>query len=138
MAFLLSSLEEARVRVVERRFDAKETIYISGDPDQHLYFVTEGVIKLYKGYGGHEEAIVTLLEEGNAFDEPAPHTRGAHRDAAEATPACRVAVVGKAASEHHMQHDPGYALALLVTYAQWAQRHERAMGGWSREGSGLG
>jgi CRP/FNR family cyclic AMP-dependent transcriptional regulator len=127
VAFVLSSLEEAGVRVAERRFEAGETIYIHGDPDQHLYFLAEGVVKLYKVYGGHKQVIVTLLEEGNLFGEPAPQSRGAHRDSAEAAVACRIAVVGKAALEHHVRRDPRYALALIVAYAHWAQRHERAM-----------
>jgi CRP/FNR family transcriptional regulator len=98
-----------------------------GDPDRHLYFVTEGVVKLYKSYGGHKEAIVTLLEEGNVFGEPAPQPGGAHRDSAQAASACRIGVVAKATLQHHVQRDPGCALALLATYAQWVQRHERAM-----------
>src|SRR5919202_354657 len=65
VAFLLSSLEKAGVQMAVRYFEAKETIYIPGDPDRRLYFVTEGVVKLYKSYAGHKEAIVTLLEEGN-------------------------------------------------------------------------
>jgi CRP-like cAMP-binding protein len=51
VAFVLSSLEKAGMPIAERRFEAEETIYIRGDPDQHLYFVSEGVIKLYKSYG---------------------------------------------------------------------------------------
>jgi len=35
-------------------------------------------------------------------------------------------VVSKAALERYVQRDPRCALALLVAYAQWAQRHERA------------
>ena len=116
---MLSSLEEAGARVAERSFEAEETIYIRGDPDRHLYFLTEGVVKLYKSYGGHKEAIVTLLEEGNIFGEPAPRSRGAHRDSAQAASACRIGVVAKATLQHHVQRDPGCALALLATYAQW-------------------
>jgi hypothetical protein len=63
VAFLLASLEEAGVRVVERRFEVGQTIYVRGNPARHLYVVTEGVVKLYKGYGEHKEAIVTLLEK---------------------------------------------------------------------------
>jgi CRP-like cAMP-binding protein len=65
VAFVLSSLEKAGIPIAERRFEAGETIYIRGEPDRYLYFVTEGVIKLYKSYRGHKEAIVTMLEEGN-------------------------------------------------------------------------
>jgi CRP/FNR family cyclic AMP-dependent transcriptional regulator len=127
VAFFLSSLEKAGVQVAVRCFKARETIYIRGDPDRHLYFVTEGVVKLYKTYWGHKEAIVTLLEEGNIFGEPGPRSGGAHRDSAEAASACRVAAVGKVALAQHVQRDPRCSLALLVAYAQWVQRNERAM-----------
>jgi CRP/FNR family cyclic AMP-dependent transcriptional regulator len=119
-------LEEAGVRVSHRRFEAKEVIYTFGEPDLYLYFLTEGTLKLHKPYAGHKEAIVCLLEEGSVFGEPAPRSGGAHRDSAIAAAACRVAAVDKAALELHVQRDPKCALALLVAYAQWAQRHERA------------
>jgi CRP/FNR family transcriptional regulator, cyclic AMP receptor protein len=127
VAFVLSSLEVAGVPMAERRLEFGESIYGRGDPDRHLYFLVEGVVKLYKGYRVHKEAIVTLLEEGNVFGEPAPHSEGIHRDSAEAASACRVAAVGKVALEQHVQQDSRCALALLVAYAQWVQRHERAM-----------
>jgi CRP/FNR family cyclic AMP-dependent transcriptional regulator len=107
--------------------EAGETIYVRGDPDRHLCFLAEGVVKLYMGYRGHKEVVVTLLEEGNVFGEPAPRPEGVHHDSAEAASTCRVAVVGKATLEHHVQRDPGCALALRVAYAQRVQRHERAM-----------
>lgn len=125
--FALSSLKEAGTRVSERRFEAGEAIYTRGDPDRYLYFLTEGVLKLYKRYGDHKEAIVTLLGEGNVFGEPTPQARGTHRDSAEAATRSRVAAVGKAALEHHLRRDPGCALALLIAYAQWVQRRERTI-----------
>jgi CRP-like cAMP-binding protein len=75
---LLWSLEEAKVRIAERRYEAGETIYSRGEPDRYLYFLTKGVLKIYKSYGGHKEAIVTLLEEGNVFGEPAPRSERAY------------------------------------------------------------
>ncbi len=110
--------------VTQRRFEAGATIYSRGDSDRNLYFLTEGVVTLYKRYAGHKEAIVALLEEGSILGEPTPRTGSTHRDSAAA---CRIAVVSKAALEHHVQRDPRCALALMVAYAQWAQRHERAM-----------
>src|SRR5215217_7375444 len=85
------------------------------------------MVKLYMGYRGHKEVVVTLLEEGDVFGEPAPRPEGVLHDSAEAASTCRVAVVGKAALEHHVQRDPRCALALRVAYAQRVQRHERAM-----------
>jgi CRP/FNR family transcriptional regulator, cyclic AMP receptor protein len=127
MAFVLSSLAGAGVRMAERRLEAGEAVYGRGDPDRNLFFLVEGVIKLYKSHRGHKEAIVTLLEEGNVFGEPAPRSEGVHRDSAEAASACRVTVVSKTALEHHVRRDPGCAVALLIAYAQWVQCHERAM-----------
>jgi CRP/FNR family transcriptional regulator, anaerobic regulatory protein len=125
VAFVLSSLEKAGIPIAERRFEAEETIYIRGDPAQYLYFVTEGVIKLYKSYGGHKEAIVALLEEGNVFGVPDLRARSAHCDSAEAVVRSRIAIVDKFALGEHVRRDPKCALALLIVYAQWVQRRER-------------
>jgi CRP/FNR family transcriptional regulator len=125
--FVLSSLRAARVRTAERCLRAGETIYDRGDPDRHLYFHAEGVVKLYKTYGGHKEVIVTLLEGGNIFGEPAPRPEGVHRDSAEAASLCRVVVVNKGALEQHVRRDLRCTLALRVAYAQWVQRQQRAM-----------
>jgi CRP-like cAMP-binding protein len=122
---LLWSLEEAKVRIAERRYQAGQTIYYRGEPDRYLYFLTEGVLKIYKSYGGHKEAIVTLLEEGNVFGVPDLRARSAHRDSAEAVVRSRIAAVDKVALGEHVRRDPKCALALLIVYSQWVQRRER-------------
>jgi CRP-like cAMP-binding protein len=125
IAFVLWSLEEAKVRIAERRYQAGETIYSRGEPERYLYFLTEGVLKIYKSYGGHKEVIVALLEESNVFGVPDLRARGAHCDSAEAVLRSRIAVVEKVALAEHMRRDPKCALALLIVYAQWLQRRER-------------
>src|ERR687898_190578 len=125
VAFVLWSLEEAKVRIAERRYEAGETIYYRGEPDRYLYFLTEGVLKIYKSYGGHKEAIVTLLEEGNVFGVPDLRARSAHRDSAQAVVRSRIAAADKVALVHHVRRDPKCALALLIVYAQWVQRREQ-------------
>jgi len=120
-------LEEAKVRIAERRYEAGQTIYSRGEPDRYLYFLTEGVLKIYKSYGGHKEAIVALLEEGNVFGVPDLRARGAHCDSAEAVVRSRIAVVDKVALGDHVRHDPKCTLALLIVYAQWVQRRERTV-----------
>jgi len=127
VAFVLWSLEDAKVRIAERRYEAGETIYYRGEPDRYLYFLTEGVLKIYKSYGGHKEAIVALLEESNLFGVPDLRARGAHRDSAEAVVRSRIAAVDKVALGEHVRRDPKCALALLIVYAQWVQRRERTV-----------
>src|SRR5688500_1612611 len=116
VAFVLWRLEEAKVRSAERRYQAGQTIYSRGAPARHLSFLTEGVLKIYKSYGGHKEAIMTLLEEGNVFGVPDLRARGAHRDSAEAVVWSRIAVVEKVALADHVRRDPKCALALLIVY----------------------
>jgi CRP-like cAMP-binding protein len=120
-------LEEAKVRIAQRRYQAGQTIYSRGEPERYLYFLTEGVLKIYKSYGGHKEAIVALLEEGNVFGVPDLRARGAHCDSAEAVLRSRIAVVDKVALGEHVRRDPKCALALLIVYAQWLQRRERTV-----------
>src|ERR687889_1104539 len=127
VAFLLWSLEDAKVRIAQRRYEAGETIYYRGEADHYLYFLTEGVIKIYKSYGGHKEAIVALLEEGNVFGVPDLRARVAHRDSAEAVVRSRISAVDKVALADHVRRDPKCALALLIVYAQWVQRRERTV-----------
>jgi CRP-like cAMP-binding protein len=64
---------------------------------------------------------------GGIPESPALTTTSTNSDSAEAASACWVAVVGKEALAQHMQHEPRCALALIVAYAQWVQRNERAM-----------
>jgi CRP-like cAMP-binding protein len=127
VAFVLSSLEEAKVRFAERRFDAGETIYNRGEVDRYLYFLTEGVVKIYKSYGGHKEAIVTLLGEGEVFGVPDLRARAAQSDSAEAVVRSCVATVDKLALGEQVRRDPKCALALLIAYSQWIQRREQTV-----------
>jgi CRP-like cAMP-binding protein len=113
VAFVLWSLEEAKVRIAQRRYQAGETIYYRGEPERYLYFHTEGVLKIYKSYGGHKEAIVALLEEGNVFGVPDLRARSAHCDSAEAVLRSRVAVVEKVALAEYVRRDPKCALHSL-------------------------
>jgi hypothetical protein len=40
--------------VAKRRFRARETIYVPGDPDGHLNFLLECTVRLYKIYGDYK------------------------------------------------------------------------------------
>jgi CRP-like cAMP-binding protein len=45
--FGLEDFERAGIRVVEWRFKAKDTIFAPGDPDDQLYFLLKGVLRVY-------------------------------------------------------------------------------------------
>src|SRR3954447_9658272 len=95
--FDLSDFEDAGIRVVERRFKPKDTIFTPGDPDDQLYFLVQGTVRLYKIYGDYKEATTALLKDGGIFGKLSL-VEGRWQDVfAEAVSEVRVASVQKAA-----------------------------------------
>jgi CRP-like cAMP-binding protein len=86
--FDLKDFEEAGLRFFERRFGPKDTIFTPGDPDDQLYFLLSGTIRLYKIYGDYKEATTALLKDGGVFGKLDPRRgalagrirRGRHRN----------------------------------------------------------
>src|SRR5918998_377395 len=55
--FSLEDFEAAGLRTVERRFSPKDTIFAPGDPDDQLYFLLSGTVRLRQS----DEVIESLL-----------------------------------------------------------------------------
>ncbi len=58
--FDLKDFEEVGLRAVERRFGPRDMIFTPGDPDDQLYFLLSGTVRLYKIYGDYKEATTAL------------------------------------------------------------------------------
>jgi CRP-like cAMP-binding protein len=65
--FALDDFEKAGLRVAERQFAPKDTIFTPGDPDDQLYFLLTGAVRLYKIYGDYKEATTARLKDGGVF-----------------------------------------------------------------------
>ena len=65
---MLWSLEEAKVRIAERRYEAGETIYSRGEPDRYLYFLTEGVLKIFFMAAASTGLIPGVAPPGHGYD----------------------------------------------------------------------
>src|SRR5918993_2502034 len=76
----LEDFGRADVRLAERRYGARDTIFAPGDPDGQLYFLLEGTVRLYKIYGDYKEATVALLKDGGVFGELS-FDEGSHQSA---------------------------------------------------------
>jgi CRP/FNR family transcriptional regulator, cyclic AMP receptor protein len=71
---LLRGLPEATVaalapRVFEKRLERDEMVFNEGDPAGALYFVTEGVIKIFKTSAEGKEQILALMRPGDFFND---------------------------------------------------------------------
>ena len=116
--FDLADFEEAGLRVVERRFAPKDTIFTPGDPDDQLYFLLSGTVRLYKIYGDYKEATTALLKDGGVFGKLSL-AEGRWQDVfAEAVTESRVAGIQKASLERVIKSDPEFALRLFSSLSE--------------------
>jgi CRP-like cAMP-binding protein len=116
--FDLEDFEEAGLRFVERRFGPKDTIFAPGDPDDQLYFLLSGTIRLFKIYGDYKEATTALLKDGGVFGK-LNLVEGRWQDVfAEAVTESRVAGIQKASLERVIKSDPAFALKLFSSLSE--------------------
>ncbi len=116
--FDLDDFEEAGLRAVERRFGPKDMIFTPGDPDDQLYFVLSGTVRLYKIYGDYKEATTALLKDGGIFGK-LNLVEGRWQDVfAEAVTDARVASIQKASIERAMRSRPDFALRLFSSLSE--------------------
>ncbi|MDQ4126625.1 MAG: Crp/Fnr family transcriptional regulator [Actinomycetota bacterium] len=116
--FDLKDFEEAGLRSVERRFGPKDTIFTPGDPDDQLYFLLSGTVRLYKIYGDYKEATTALLKDGGVFGK-LNLVEGRWQDVfAEAVTESRVAGIQKTSLERAIKSDPAFALKLFSSLSE--------------------
>ena len=114
----IEDFEEAGIRVAERRFAAKDMIFAPGDPDDHLYFLLEGTVRLYKIYGAYREATVALLTDGDIFGELSFQETSGQNAFAEAVADARVVVVRKSVLNEVIKRRPEFALKLFSSFSE--------------------
>jgi CRP/FNR family transcriptional regulator, global nitrogen regulator len=114
----LEDFEGAGIRVAERRIAAKDMIFAPGDPDDQVYFLLEGTVRLYKIYGEYKEATVALLTDGDVFGELSLEETSRQNAFAEAVTAARVAVVRKSVLNEVIKRHPEFALKLFSCFSE--------------------
>ena len=116
--FGIEDFERAGIRVVERRYGAKDMIFSPGDPDDQLYFLLEGTVRLYKIYGDYKEATTALLKDQGVFGKLSL-VEGRWQDVfAEAVTGVRVASVQKAALTEVIKRRPDFAFKLFASFSE--------------------
>src|SRR5918998_2697151 len=116
--FDLKDFEEVGLRFVERRFGPKDTIFTPGDPDDQLYFLLSGTVRLYKIYGDYKEATTALLKDGGVFGKLSL-VEGRWQDVfAEAVTDVRVASVQKTTITEVIKRRPEFAMKLFSSFSE--------------------
>jgi CRP/FNR family transcriptional regulator, global nitrogen regulator len=116
--FDLEDFERAGIRVAERRFKAGDTIFTPGDPDDQLYCLLEGMVRLYKIYGDFKEATTALLKDRGVFGKLSL-VEGRWQDVfAEAVTDARLAWVQKATLTEVIKRRPEFAMKLFSSFSE--------------------
>jgi CRP-like cAMP-binding protein len=113
-AVALREFQRAGLRVAERRYRSGEAIFSPGDPDDRLYFLRSGTVRVYRAYGNHKEATTALLKDGGVFGGLSLEEGGFHEGSAEAVTEASVAAVRKASVAWLVRREPDLALVLLA------------------------
>src|SRR5829696_9250466 len=123
----LEDFERAGVRVAERHFSAKDMIFAPGDPDDQLYFLLEGTVRLYKIYGEYKEATVALLKDGGVFGELSLEEGPWQTVFAEALTDVRVIRVRKAILAEVVKRRPEFATKLFFSFSERLRQSEEVI-----------
>ena len=116
--FDIEDFERAGIRVAERRFRAGDIIFTPGDPDDQLYFLLRGTIRLYKVYGDFKEATTALLKDGGVFGKLSLVEGRWQNVFAEAVTNARVAGVRKTTLTEVIRRRPDFALKLFSSFSE--------------------
>jgi CRP/FNR family transcriptional regulator, global nitrogen regulator len=119
----LGLLHESGAATVERRYARGEILFGEGDPGDALYVLTEGAIKLSRGYSGGKEATLMLLGPWDIFGDLAFGRRVYQHGYAEAMTACRVSKVPKVFVERALKTRPEMALMVIDLLRLELARH---------------
>jgi CRP/FNR family transcriptional regulator, global nitrogen regulator len=123
----VADFEEAGLRVAERRFGRKDVIFAPGDPDDQLYFLFEGTVRLYKIYGGYKEATVAVLQDGGVFGGLSLEEGGWQSIFAEAVTEARVARVRKSVLNEAVRRSPDFATKLFFSFSDRLRHSEEVI-----------
>ena len=114
---ILEEFKRAGLRVSERRISRGEMIFTPGDPDEHLYFVLSGTVRVYKTYGDFKEATVALLKDNGIFGKLDLIESDSQDEFTEAATEARISVVRKPAVSWLIRRQPELALSLFSAFS---------------------
>lgn len=114
---ILDEFRRGGLRMGEKHYSRGEMIFTPGDPDEHLYFVLSGTVRVYKTYSDFKEATVALLKDNGIFGKLDLIEEGSQDEFAEASTETRVAMVRKASVAWLIKREPEIALLLFSAFS---------------------
>jgi CRP/FNR family transcriptional regulator len=124
---LLSQLaDDQRSAVIEagheKSLERGEILFHEGEPSEALFAVISGQLKLVRYSPKGRELLIHLVNPGQTFAEAALFAAATYPATAEATQACRLWCLPRAALLELMRATPELGLAMLGSISVWTRR----------------
>lgn len=119
-ALILRSLpldlaEELLQGAASRSFVRGETIFLQGDPADHVFIVLDGWVKLFRMTANGTEAVVGVFTQGHSFAEAAVFSGVPYPVAAEAVTDCQLLAIPARTILSRMRARPELCLSVLAS-----------------------
>lgn len=108
-------------RAQMRSFDRGATIFLQGEPANHVHIVLDGWVKLYRISQNGAEAVVAVFTEGGSFGEAVALRGDVYPVTSEAVTDCRLAQVQASILLETMRTRPELCQAMLASTFQHLQ-----------------
>lgn len=103
---------------IRRQFSAGETIFLEGEPPSGMWFIEQGLVKIYKLSVDGREHISLILGPGDAFNEIPVIDGGPNAANAGALSEVLAWVVPTGAVQAALENDPGLILGVVSGMAE--------------------
>ena len=114
----IGDFERAGIRVVERHYGKRDLIFAPHDPDDRLYFLVGGTVRLYKTYGNFREATTALFKDRGIFGRLS-FDEGQGQDVfAEAVTSVHLFAVRKSTLAAAIKRHPELAIRLFSAFSE--------------------
>lgn len=98
-----------------RSYERGETIFLQGEPAEHVIIVLEGWVKLFRVSQNGAEAIVGVFTKGQSFGEAAAFQNDIYPVAAQAVTDCRLILVPAKLMLDMMKSRPELCMAMIAS-----------------------
>ena len=113
-----AGLDSIRKSIFERKAGRGEILLFEGEPAEHLYFVVNGVVKIFKTSADGKEQILQIIRPGESFNDVPVLGGGTNLASAEAMGDVVLYIIKKSDLENVLREHPQVALNVIQILSQ--------------------
>ncbi len=100
------------------RYASGEFVFMEGAPDEGLYIIRQGSVKLFKSSPQGRELVINVLEEGDSFNEVTVFDQRGNPVSVSALEACELWIVSAHTIRQALTEHPEVARGIILNLSQ--------------------